>query len=245
MKRIHQIENFTRKKKYLVGFRATYDEDGLYTNHNCEFCSEERFAEAYRAGVACDPNFHWHSRWRVYTACWLAGLALRVEGDFVECGTNYGLTSRTIIDYHHFEAEKDRQFYLIDTFKGIEEEQLGREEERNVEVLRSMYSDCYDQVLRNFEPFPNVHCVRGLIPGILPEVKTEKVAFLHIDLNCATPEIEAGNYFWPKLSPGGVCLLDDYAYPRFEEQKRAWDRFAEEKNISIYSSPTGQGIIIK
>jgi len=84
-----------------------------------------------------------------------------------------------------------------------------------------------------------------VIPEVLPQVETNQIAFLHIDLNCAKPEIDAGNYFWSKLVEGGVCLLDDYAYPRFEAQKRAWDQFAKEKDIQIYSSPTGQGIIFK
>jgi len=147
MKRHYQVEDFTNKKKCLVGFRATYDEDGLYTNHNCDFCNEEPFSEAYKVAMACDPNFYWHSRWRVYTACWLAELALRVDGDFVECGTNYGLTSRAIIEHHHLKGLKDRAFYLIDTFKGIEEEQLEQGEEQNLEVLKTMYSECYERVV--------------------------------------------------------------------------------------------------
>ena len=76
-------------------------------------------------------------------------------------------------------------------------------------------------------------------------VKTEKVAYLHLDMNCAPPEVAALEYFWQYLVPGAFVLLDDYAYRGFECQKAAMDKVAAEKNSKIVSLPTGQGLLIK
>ena len=52
-------------------------------------------------------------------------------------------------------------------------------------------------------------------------------------------------HFWERVVPHGAILLDDYAYPGYEEQKVAWDHFAEDKGLQILSLPTGQGLILK
>ena len=86
---------------------------------------------------------------------------------------------------------------------------------------------------------------RGIIPDILPSVSVTDIGFLHIDLNNALPEIQVAKQFWGRVVPHGAILLDDYAYPGFEEQKVAWDQFAAEKNLEVLSLPTGQGLILK
>ena len=77
----------------------------------------------------------------------------------------------------------------------------------------------------------------------MPQVGAEKIAYLHLDMNCSPPEIAAAEYFWRCLSPGAVVLLDDYAYNGYRSQKVAMDRFAESKQARILSLPTGQGLL--
>ena len=64
-------------------------------------------------------------------------------------------------------------------------------------------------------------------------------------MNCAPPELAALRHFWPRLVPGGVVLMDDYAYMGFDEQGAAFDAWARETGIPILALPTGQGLIIK
>ena len=71
------------------------------------------------------------------------------------------------------------------------------------------------------------------------------IAFLHLDLNCSLPEVAAAEALWDRISPGGIILLDDYAYAGYRSQKLAMDRFAESRKVSILSLPTGQGLIVK
>ena len=71
------------------------------------------------------------------------------------------------------------------------------------------------------------------------------MAFLHIDMNCAPPEVSALRYFWPRLTPGAFVLLDDYAQRGRDVQRLAMDAVASEFGVSICALPTGQGLLMK
>ena len=68
-------------------------------------------------------------------------------------------------------------------------------------------------------------------------------------MNCAYPEVAAVEYFYDKLVPGGIILLDDYGFSannkEYIHQKNAHDELARKKGIQILSLPTGQGMIVK
>ena len=231
----------SQPNRYTLNFESTYNEDGLYTNHNCDFMEDNLFKEAYDLGFATGSSKGWHLHWRVYIACWLAERAKEMQGDFVECGTNKGMMARAIIHYTDF-VKINKKFYLMDTFKGLVEDYRFEHEKKN--TLHD-YEECYDDVRRTFSEFDNVILVRGSIPNTLSQVETKKVSFIHIDMNCAKPEIAAGEYFWDKIVPAGTILLDDYAYPGYINQKHAWDAFAKVRDIKVLSIPTGQGLILK
>lgn len=227
-----------------VKLPVTYDQDGLTTIHNIGFMQLPDFRKAEAAGAATGSwkNIHW----RVHTILWAASHCRAIEGDFVECGTNKGGFARSICEYISF-AGSGKKFYLLDTFKGLAENLLTEEEKKagKKEHFQDVYTDCYDEVKKTFAPFPFVEIIRGLVPDTLPEVKSNSIAFLSIDMNSVTPEIEALNYFWPKLSMGGMIVLDDYAYVTCDLQYTAHNNWATEKGVKILSLPTGQGLIVK
>jgi hypothetical protein len=68
---------------------------------------------------------------------------------------------------------------------------------------------------------------------------------VHLDMNSASPECAALEYFWPLLSAHGLIFLDDYAYFRSPPQGDALDDVAHRLGIEILSLPTGQGLILK
>ena len=64
-------------------------------------------------------------------------------------------------------------------------------------------------------------------------------------MNIAYPEVAAIEFFWDKLVPGALVVLDDYGWTNNIEQKRAMDAFAAKKGVMILTMPTGQGLLIK
>jgi hypothetical protein len=194
----------------------TYQQDGLATIHNADFLNEERFRSAYAAAVEA-AGVDFQKEWRVRVALWAAEQARAVPGDFVECSAQRGFLSRAVMQYLHWE-EVPKTFHLFDTSPG----------------------PCAD-----LATLKNVRVLRGPNPDGLPQIQAAEVAYLSIKLNCVPSEIAVGEHFWPRLSPGGVILLDDYAYAGCASQKRAWDRFAEQRGTPVLGLPTGQGVLIK
>ena len=112
-------------------------------------------------------------------------------------------------------------------------------------IKDGFYVTSSERVKENFSEWKNIKIIEGIIPETLSQITSEKVSFLHIDLNCAPPEVASIEYLWDRLVVGAVILLDDYAYHGYHHQKYAMDKLAEEKGFSIASLPTGQGLIIK
>ncbi len=229
-------------RKEMVPMKdRTYNQDGLATIHSTGFAQETGYAKAYAAAAATGSWGGSQIHWRAHLQYWAAETALSVPGDFIECGTNRGGSAMGIVTYLG-ERLQGRRVLLFDTYCGLDPKVSSGEE---ISRLGHYYEDCYDEVVARFAPFPHVTVIRGTVPEILPANVSEQVAFFHLDLNAAEPERAAMEFIWPRLSPSGVVLLDDYAWVACAEQKKAHDAFAASLGLSILSLPTGQGLLIK
>ena len=224
----------------------TYDRDGLTTIHNADFLDDPRFQRAMkRAALA---HVHYPIEWRIHIVLWAAQNAMRIEGDFIECGVNRGFTTSAVLDYLDWnKTHNGRRFYLMDTFNGLVKDQISPEERQigRYEEFKDIYTECYELTKKNFAEFEDVILIRGRIPDTLKENPARQIAFMHIDMNCAAPEIAALRHFWPKMTSGGIIVLDDYAYHGYLPQKQAMDALGKELGFAVLSLPTGSGMIIK
>ena len=224
----------------MHGQRFRFTEDGLSTIHNCDFLEDTRFQRALSYAEKTDSWHGWPMRWRAYIVCWCAEWAMRLPGDFVECGVNRGGYARMILEYVAFEDSGKRMF-LFDTFRGFSDAHL-RPEEQLIKD-RYSYSDCLTEVKNTFSSFRSVDIVPGTVPETLAMRNIERCAYLSIDMNCVQPEIAATEYFWDKMTSGGVIVLDDYGQSAHIAQKLAFDEFARARGVSVLCLPTSQGLI--
>jgi hypothetical protein len=235
----------------IVNTRSGYSQDGLFTIHSDHFRADPRFRAAYERGVQASNGIDPFFEWRVHIALWAAQAALRADGDFVECGVNAGFISSAIMENLRWNAV-GRRFYLIDTFTGPVLTQFSQQEIRTGRLAlakRALDADAYvidvDRVRSNFAEWQNAIIAQGSVPEVLERSGVGVVAFLHIDMNCALPERAAFDFFWERLSPGAVVLLDDYGYYGHDCQRDAMDAEARARGAEILSLPTGQGLIVK
>jgi hypothetical protein len=232
------------------GPRFTFAADGLWTVHDASFLQDLRFRESYALGMhsghrICAPE-DLHIEWRVYICCWAARHALRLSGDFVECGVSTGIVSRAVAHYVNFGAQHPRRFWLVDTFDGIPLDQASAGERSLAESKNQRhYFDCHASVAAHFAGYGNVEVIKGRVPEILDGLDIGRVAFLHIDMNIAEPEVQALAHFWGRMVTGGVVVFDDYGSLAHQAQKTALDAFAASHGFSILTLPTGQGMAVK
>ena len=250
---------FTKALRQMLGragigiyrLHEKYAEDGLLTVHSGSFREDSRFRDAYRRGIQASGGIDPHFEWRVHTALWAGETSLRVDGDFVECGVNAGFISSAMMRWLDWNRV-GRRFYLIDTFSGPVLDQYSKTE---VQLLRrdiaidAMKAGAYvtdvARIRANFAEWPAATIVQGAVPDVLQGISCGRVAFLHIDMNCAFPEQATLECFWDRLSSGAAVLLDDYAYFGHVCQRRAVDEVARRFGTSVLALPTGQGLIIR
>jgi len=247
LKTIIETSGYSIKKS--SGVESFYDRDGLQSIHNHDFMRDPAFIEAYARGVQAAGNLDWH--WRVHIGLWAAFSASKLDGDFVECGVNRGFLSSAIMQYLAWD-KTGKIFYLLDTFAGLDERYVSAREidsgtlvHNETNLASGHYVSGTDSVKENFSEWKNLKIIEGSIPETLPEIDAKQVAYLHLDMNCAPPEIAAFEYLWDRLVSGAFVLLDDYAYQGYAEQKYAMDSAAAAKDLKIVSLPTGQGLLIK
>lgn len=245
----HKKAEIRSHERVGSGENNIYDQDGLRSIHNHDFMKDPFFRKAYERGCQAAFEYNWH--WRVHIGLWAAFTASKLTGDFIECGVNRGFLSSAIMEFLDWDS-LDRTFFLLDTFEGLDLDHVPQEEghegmlEKNRERLeRGFYIRGVESVEANFSQWKNTRIIKGRIPETLDQVETRKVAYLHLDMNCAPPEVAALNFFWDRLVPGAIVLLDDYAYRGYESQKQAMDAIAREKEVMIVSLPTGQGLLLK
>lgn len=223
-----------------------YSEDGLFTAHSYKFVEDEKFKAAYARGLQATGR-DYHFRWRVHVALWVARSVAHLPGDFVECGVNYGFMSSAIMTDLGWN-DLGKRIWLLDTYEGLDENYV-TDAERAAGVMKHNEGDFYvrgvESVARNFSEWNGVEMVVGTVPDTLAKVTCDQIAYLHLDMNCMEPEVAALEYFWPKLVPGGMVLMDDFAYIGFDEQNRGLSEAAKRIGVSILNLPTGQGVMVK
>jgi len=231
---------------HLAPGTVTYNQDGLITMHSTEALRSEPFLSAYAAAKATGswsgPAGQADIHWRAHVISWIGRQASFLGGDFVECGVARGGTAVLLLEYLGPAAFANRDFYLYDTFCGLNPALSSAQELKQTE---GYYPDCYEDVLRQFEGWPRVHVIRGSLPDSLRERAPEQVAYLHIDLNAAEPERLTLEFFWDRLIPGAMILFDDYGWAACAAQKKAIDEVLRARGVEALTLPTGQGLAMK
>ena len=236
-----QQEEFRRA---LAVIRGIYDRNFsgdmlIALERNMGFMEEPRFVAAV---AAQQPNAQEASLlWRLHVLCWCAQNALRLQGDFVECGVFRGYMTAVAAQYLDF-GVRPKRWYLYDTFEGIPQAHLAP---GHGSPAQYQETGLYEAVVRRFVPYPNIEVHRGRVPEVLLGSAPQKIAYLHLDMNSSKAEIGALEVLYDRLVPGAYLLLDDYGWYAYRDQKIAEDAFFDERGVNVLELPTGQGLVIK
>jgi hypothetical protein len=142
-----------------------------------------------------------------------------VPGDLIETGVWRGgacIFMRGVLRAYGVE---DRRLYVADSFQGLpapDAEKYPRDA-GDVHHLHSFLAVSEEQVRRNFERYglldERVVFLKGWFRDTLPSAAIGRLSILRLDGDMYESTMDALNALYPKLSPGGYCIIDDYVLP--------------------------------
>lgn len=238
-----------RKIFLVLGVRIRpykFESDGMATNHNIYFLSDENFLRSYARSVSAAP-FDYGIPWRVHQAIWCANYGLNLSDDaiFVELGTGRGFVMSAVM--HSISNSNSSnslpQVFLFDTFSPYETDGLSKQ--LSSLGLNVHYASNLHETKANFSEWKSVSLVEGELPHTLSTIKGQKISFLHVDLNAAEVEAICLEYLWDQIVDFGVILLDDFANASYPDTARIIGDFFKNRGQSILITPSGQGIVLK
>jgi O-methyltransferase len=179
---------------------------------------------------------------RLWVLYCLSRQALKLPGDFVECGVYKGGTARFFADLLVDEgAAHDRHLFLFDTFRGMPD--------TDITVDQHRAGDFDDTSLAAVQQFVGVRDFIKWHPGLIPEsfsgVDLGRIAFLHIDLDIHKSILDTLNHLYSSIVPGGVIVFDDYGFASCYGARKAVDEFFSSRAEMPLSLPTGQALVLK
>lgn len=164
----------------------------------------------------------------------------RIPGAFVESGVWMGgsimAAARTLVEM----GETDRDLYLFDTFEGLpapgEHDAIAGSDRPIDEIYADLYAGAGDKAFldapieqvranlaRTGYPADRIHLIPGLVEDTIPSSAPDQVAFLRLDTDWySSTKVEMETLF-PRLSPGGVLIIDDYGF--LEGARKAVDEY--------------------
>lgn len=224
-KRIAAMKGFEVYKPHMVWLR---DE---------EFVTARE--EADRRAIEGGPND------RCYTLLAAARSVRAIEGDFAECGTRYGKSSRFLLSGAGRDSTK--RLFVFDSFEGLSDPVADDAlSSGDAAWTKGDLAVPEDVVRRNLSDFGDrVRLHKGWIPDRFGEVAEERFSLVHVDVDLYEPTMAAVAFFYPRVNSGGVILCDDYGSADCPGAKKAIDAFFADKPENVIGLTSGQSLVIK
>ena len=147
-------------------------------------------------------------------------LADAIPGDFIETGVWRGgacIFARGLLKAHGF---NDRNVWLADSFEGIPDsstEGHPLDKEMALHESNDVLAVPIETVRENFARYglldQQVKFLPGWFKDTLPSAPIQQLAVIRLDGDLYESTSVALKYLYPKLSPGGFVIVDDYIIP--------------------------------
>ena len=178
---------------------------------------------------------------RIFLLWQFAKHALSISGDVAEIGVYKGGTAKVIASVFH---KSIKTVHLFDTFCGLPEISSKKNSTKHVE--QGLFGNLSLDAVKNFlREFNNVEFHIGIFPNSGKLVIKSKFCFVHIDVDLYQSTKDCLEFFYHKMTSGGIIISDDYGSPRTPGVKKAIDNFLEDKKEFPITTAGYQCAIIK
>lgn len=160
-----------------------------------------------------------------------------LSGDCAEVGVYRGDFARHI--NAHFPTKK---LYLFDTFEGFAAADLRAESALVQGMGAGHFANTSVELVLSKMPHKEQCVVRkGWFPDTARGLEDSRFCFVRLDTDLYDPILAGLAFFYPRLVPGGILIVDDY-FSTYDGVKKAVDAFAAKSQIPIV--PIGDGISV-
>jgi O-methyltransferase len=166
----------------------------------------------------------------------------KTPGSFAELGVYKGVTANMI-----YEMDRTRALHLFDTFSGFRETDLQQEKVQGGKYTTKEFSDTSVEAVRKYiNGGDAIVFHEGYFPGTTAGLEKETFAFVSIDVDLYKPTLAGLQFFYDRLTAGGVIMVHDYNH-NWEGTQRAVDEFIASIPEALVELPDWQGtaLIIK
>lgn len=165
-----------------------------------------------------------------------------VGGDLAECGVFRGGTAY-LIAMAIAEAEVRKRLHLFDTFSGMPTGEIERHDcHRPKEFANTSLEEVRDYLAR----FHFIEYHPGIIPQTFADVEEFRFSFVHLDVDLYKTNRSCCEFFYERMTRGGVFLFDEYGFEEYEMSERlAVDDFFQARPEVPIVLPSGQCFVIK
>lgn len=207
---------------------GNYQEVNLRGVVYCGCLSDEQFIGWQKevGGItALDP-------WRLWTLYCLGRQCLHVDGEFFECGVHRGGSALFLA---RMLEGSGKTLHLFDTFAGMPAPDMRRDLHNAGD-----FADVDVEQVRSLMPQARFHV--GRIPETFRDLETA-IAFAHVDVDLYRSMKDCCEFIFPRLSPGGIIVFDDYGQLRCPGVKDAIDEYFADKPCVPFSLVTCQAVV--
>lgn len=160
----------------------------------------------------------------------------KIIGDIAEVGVYKGSSAKIIC----YAKDPNKSLHLFDTFgEGLPEP--GKFDEKFSKGNFAISS--FEEIKNQFKNESNVYFYKGEFPKTADPIKDKKFSFVHLDVDIYQSTKDCLEFFYPRMSKGGVILSHDYFGA--DGVKKAFDEFFEDKPEVIIKLSTSQCLVVK
>lgn len=156
----------------------------------------------------------------------LRSLQASATGDVVEFGCYAGTTSLFISRLLTMQ-KSTREFHVYDSFEGLPEKRAEDQSRAGDQFRAGELAVTKKQFILNYKkagvPLPRIH--KGWFSDLTADEVPEKIAFAFLDGDYYESVMTPLKLIWPRLVPGAIIVVDDYANEALPGAAKAVDEW--------------------
>lgn len=160
-----------------------------------------------------------------------------LSGNVAELGVYKGGTAKLLGEV--FKGTNKRT-YLFDSFSGMPWTEGDKEEHS------TMFEDVTLAGVKEYlKEYPEMEFVPGFFPDTTKGLEDQKFSLVYLDADLYQSTKHGLEFFYPRMTSGGIIVMDDYGSKRWSGVREAADAFAEAQGTHVLVSAPYQAILIK